>query len=259
MLKKTLMGFAAMAMCCSLASAAEGDLKVSGGLDIGVIEELVVDVDGTEMIDTSTLSFIPNVTVSKQFTEELSVSVGFSAVIGLEDDSADVVDGAAEFDASVLELKFGGLCSYTFKINEEFSVTPVAGLSWKSYDLESNDPDSSFKMEFNTSLLVLDFGAKADFKLNDDFTLTGQLMLGLPVVGSGELKVMGTTEDGDLDGGFFYEIGGGVEYKLQDNLLLYAGLAYRVEDVDWDFDDWDAEAETEVTRLSLRLGATFTF
>jgi long-subunit fatty acid transport protein len=258
MLKKMFLGFAAIAMCCSLASAAEGDLKVSGGLDIGVIEDLVLEFDGDEILDTSTLSFIPNVTVSKQFTEELCVSVGFSAVIGLEDDGADIDGGADTVDASVMELKFGGLCEYTFKVNEEFSVTPVAGLSWKSQDLEIEEQGGPGKMEYNSSLLVLDFGAKAAFKLDDDFTLTGQLMLGLPIVGSAEVKDGGTA-DLDLDGGFFYEIGGGVEYKLQDNLVLYAGLVYRSEGVDWEFDDFDADAETEVTRLSLRLGATFTF
>jgi long-subunit fatty acid transport protein len=258
MLKKTLMGFAAIAMCCSLASAAEGDFKVSGGLDIGVIEDMVLSLDGDEVLDTSTLSFIPNVTVSKQFTEELCVSVGFSAVIGLEDDGADLDSGRETVDASVMELKFGGLCEYTFKVNEEFSVTPVAGLSWASNDLDIELQVGSGKAEFNTSVLYLDLGAKAAFKLNEEFNITGQLMLGLPIVGSAEFKDGGTM-DLDLDGGFIYEIGGGVEWKLQDNLVLYAGLAYRAEDVDWEFDDFGIDAETELTRLSLRLGATFTF
>jgi long-subunit fatty acid transport protein len=258
MLKKMFLGFAAIAMCCSLASAAEGDLKVSGGLDIGVIEELVVEISSFEIVDTSALSFIPNVTVSKQFTEELSVSVGFSAVIGLEDDSADVFGGSETADASVMELKFGGLCEYTFKVNEDFSVTPVAGLSWGSLDLDIEEQGGPGKAEFSTSMLVLDFGAKAAFKLDDDFTLTGQLMLGLPVVGSAELKDGGTI-DADVDGGFVYEIGGGVEYKLDDKLLLYAGLAYRVENVDLDWETGVPDGESELTRLSLKLGATFTF
>jgi opacity protein-like surface antigen len=258
MLKKTLMGFAAIAMCCSLASAAEGDLKVSGGLDIGVIDELVIEINGSDFADTSTLSFIPNVAVSKQFTEELSVSLGFSAVIGLVDDSADFFFSADDVDGSILNLKFGGLCEYTFKINEEFSVTPVAGLSWASNNLDIEEQGGSGTAEFNTSVLYLDLGAKAAFKLNDDFNITGQLMLGLPIVGSAEIKLFGT-DDLDLDGGFVYEIGGGVEWKLQDNLVLYAGLAYRAENVDWEFDDFNDEVETELTRLSLKLGATFTF
>jgi opacity protein-like surface antigen len=255
MLKKLFLGFAAMAMCCSLASAAEGDLKVSGGLDIGVIEDLVVSVDGFDILDSSTLSFVPNVTVSKQFTEELSVSVGFSAVIGLEDDGTEILEGADEGAGSLLQLQFGALCGYTFKVNEEFEVTPVAGLSYQSLSLDV-DPDSFSDTEYTSSLLVLDLGAKAAFKLNDDFTLTGQLMLGLPVAGSAEF-VDGPDVDADLDGGFIYEVGGGVEYKLDDNLLLYAGLLYRAENVDFDWDGVDGE--TELTRLSLKLGATFTF
>jgi Outer membrane protein beta-barrel domain len=257
MLKKTLMGFAVIAMCCSLASAGEGDFKISGGLDVGVVEELVVSIQGVDFVDTSTSSVIPHLAASMHFTEEFSVSLGFSAVIGLVDDSAEFFLSSEDVDASVVELKFGGLCEYTFTINEEFSVTPVAGISWTALDLDIDEQGGSGHADYTATLVVLDFGARAAFKLNDEFSFTGQLMLGLPVAGSAELG-LGFNFDADFDGGFIYEIGGGLEYKLGENLSLYTGLAYKVENVDWDWET-DENGETELTRLSLRLGVAFTF
>jgi opacity protein-like surface antigen len=261
MFNKTLMGVVVISMCCSLALAAESGFKVSGGLDFGVVEELVVEnPDGSDFIDSGTLSFIPNLTVSKQFTEELSVSLRFSAAVGLSDDDADYNDcrgcGTVRADASFLEIKLGGLCDYKFEINEKFSVTAIAGLSWQSLQVDV-DPDFYVDSEYKSSMLVLDVGAKAALQLNQGFALTGQVMLGLPVVGSSEKDI--ASGDADLDGGFIYEVGGGLEYVLADKLVLYAGLAYRTEKANWDTETSGPDIESQLTRFSVRVGASFSF
>ena len=76
MLRKICVGVAALCLAGSLAWGGEGlGLKVEVGLDIGVVENVTADLDG-EIIEYGGLSIIPRVSVTKQFTEEWSASLG---------------------------------------------------------------------------------------------------------------------------------------------------------------------------------------
>ncbi len=261
MLRKICVGVAALCLAGSLAMGGEGlGLKVEVGLDIGVVENVTADIDG-EVIEYGGLSIIPRVSVTKQFTEEWSASLGFRGVVGFDDDDGEVLEEDGE--ASFSQFEIGGLAGYTFKVNEQFSITPVLGLSWRSYSLEGDVDDADFGVEFDASFLALDFGAQMAFEVNDKVSISGGLMLGIPVAGSNEIDVESLLftgdDDADLGGGFLFGISAAVEFKLNDTVALVGGLAYEMGTVDWEWDDIDEDGEDELSRFAIKLGATFKF
>ncbi len=256
MLRKILAGAAGLLLAGSMALAGEGPaITVEARLDIGVVEEIVSSIEGNDVIEYDGLSIQPSVAVNAQFSEQWSASLQFRGLFGFEDDDAEVVgtDGESTFDM----FEIGGLAGYTFKVNDQFSVTPVLGLSWQSWDLEGDD-SSGDTGTFETSLLFLDFGAKMAFTVNDKVSIRGALMLAIPVAGSTELDAPGIDEDADVDGGFRFGISGGVEYKLNDKVTLVGGLAYTMADVDWDWGS-SVDGEDELDSFALRLGVVFSF
>jgi hypothetical protein len=252
-MKKLLFGAAALVLSCSLASAGEGKFTVDVGLDIGVVESLYTEIDGDDLIDSSTMSIIPRVSGTYHFDENWSASLAFRAVVGFEDDDAEI-DGE-DGESTFREINFGGSGGYTFKVNDQFEVTPVFGLTWRKYTVDV-ELDSGGDGDVETSLLVLDFGAKMALAVNDQVSITGGLMFGIPVTGDSEFD--GPDVDGDLEGGFYLEIDGSVEYKLNDNVALVGGLAYELGRLDWEWES-TVDGEDELDRFAIKLGAVFSF
>lgn len=255
MMKRMWVVAAALLLTGSLALAGEGmGLKVEGGLDIGVVQNVEL-FDGD--VDGSSMALVPSVAVTKQFTDEWSASLRLRGLFGFEDDSADF-DGD-DGTLSISGFDIGGLAGYTLKVNDQFTVTPVAGLSYRMWSVDLDDDDADVSGTEDCGLLVLDFGAKAAYKLNDKFSITGGLMLGLGLLGSSSLDG-DFDDDGDLDGvAFLFEIKGGVEYKLNDTVSLTGGLAYETLSATWDWDDADDTADDELSRFSIQLGAAYKF
>jgi hypothetical protein len=96
------------------------------------------------------------------------------------------------------------------------------------------------------------------FQINDQVAITGRLMFGLPLAGDAELHVPGPDFDADIDGGFIFEIGGAVEYRLNDTVALVGGLAYESASYDWEWDG-NNDGEDELDRFVITLGASFSF
>ncbi len=217
-MKKLLCGVAALtlALSCSLAYAGELGLKVDVGMDISVVESIDSEIEGHDLLEYRSLAVAPRVSVTKQFTEEWSASFKFRAVVGFEDDDAEM--GGEDGEADFQEIDIGGSGGYTLKLNEQFSVTPVFGFTWRSYEVDGDTDAGNGKLE--AGLLILDFGAGMAFRLNEQVAITGRLMFGVPLAGDAELHVPGPDADADIDGGFIFEIGGGVEYRVKDNIAL---------------------------------------
>ncbi len=260
-MKKLLFGAAALVLSCSLASAGEGKFKVDVGLDVGVVENVLVTIDeiSEDVAEYGGISIIPRVSGTYQFDENWSASLNFRAVIGFDDDDAEVLEEDAE--GSFQQIEIGGLAGYTLKVNEQFSVTPVAGLSWRTLTLEADVDDYNVDVEIDASFLSLDFGANMAFKVNDKVSIVGGLKLGLAVAGSAEAKVSGEGDtDGDLDGvGLLFGVDAGVEYKLNDSVALVGGLSYELARTDWEWDEADADGEIDTDRFAIKLGAVFSF
>lgn len=244
-MRKVLLGVAALLVSGSLATAGEElGLKLDVGLDVGVVQSVEL-ADGD--IDGSSMALVPSLAATYSFTEEWSATLWLRYLAGFEDDEADTPGGDAELQISGFDI--GGLAGYTFKLSDEFTLVPVAGLSYRMWTVEIESTD------YECSLLALDLGAKAAYKLNDQFSITGGLMLGLGVSGSAEVE----SEDSDLDGiALILEIKGGVAYKLTDMISLNGGLAYEMLSVSWEPDGGDSY-DDDLSRFSVQLGATFKF
>ena len=256
-MRKVLLGVAALLVSGSLAMAGEGlGLKVDVGLDVGVVQSVkVVDID--ESADGSSLALVPSLAVTYAFNEQWSGSLWLRGLFGFEDDSADIFGDDGTLQISGFDI--GGLAGYTFKVNDKFTVTPVAGVSYRTYSVDITDDDTDEDGTEDANLFVLDLGAKAVYALNDKFSITGGLMLGLGLFGSSDLS--GDFDDsGDLDGmAFLFEVKGGVEYKLTDKISLTGGLAYEMLSASYDYDDADETGDDSLSRFSVQLGGSFKF
>ncbi len=261
MLRKILLVAAVLLAIGSLARAGENvGLKVEAKLEIGVVSHVEAEVDG-DLVEYGGVSINPVLLVSQQFNERWSAQFKLKGLFGFDDSDGEVLE--EEGDVSFNGLEIGGLAGYTFKANEQLSITPVAGLSWRSVEVEGDMNGEDLDAEFEADYLVLDFGAQLAFKANDKLTVTGALMFGLPLTGESEVEVEGNglsvDDEGDLDGGFLVSLAGGVEYKLRENILLTGGLAYEMGTIDWEYNDMDEEGEEELNMLTLQFGVVFKF
>jgi hypothetical protein len=259
LLRRFFVGAAVVAFFGSTAMAGEGPgLEVRAGFGVGVAEKATSSVDGDEMIEYEGTSLQAAVEVTARLAAEWSVCLRFRGVFGLDDDGAELggMDGEASFD----EFTAGALAGYTLRAGDSFAVTPLAGLSWRSWGLDGEDDFFGMDVSFDAGALVLDAGARAELQLGERLDLTASVLFGLPLTGSNHYRTIFGTVDGDFDGGYFLEAGAGVEYRLNETLVLSGGLAYETASVDW---DWDAptspDGEDELSRFSIRLGAAVRF
>jgi hypothetical protein len=265
MLRKILFGVAALMLSTSLASAGEG-INVETRLDIGLFTSAVTSVDD-DFIDYGGISLRPVVKGSYQFTEEWGAELQFSYLMGFDDDDGEFFEEDAD-ETSFSALAIGGLASYTFKVDDKLSIVPVAGFSWRSEDMEGDADDFDGDGEYEADYFVLDFGCRVKYAVNDQWGVSGELMLGVPLFGDSEVEVdvdvpgvlvLDDEDEGDLDGGFLFSIGATVEFKVQDNIILTGGLTYERSTMDWDYDDFDETGDTTIGIFTLRLGAVFKF
>jgi hypothetical protein len=259
-MRKLLIGAAALVLSGSMAVAGEGlGLKIEVGVDVGVVEKVAsnVDIIPFEVLNHSGTSMLVSVTATEQFTAEWSASLRIRGVFGVGGTDSEVaeVDADTSFDA----FDIGALAGYTFKAGDRFAVTPVLGLSWRTYSVDGEWDFLPVDASFDASLLTLDFGAKAAVKLTDKFSINGSVVFSLPLAGSNDFGGVIADDTADLGGGFLYAIGAAVEYKLTDMAALTAGLAYEAGTVDWEWDKLDSDGDDDLSRFSIQLGATFTF
>lgn len=257
-MRKILLGVAALLVSGALAMAGEGlGLKVDVGLDVGVVESVKIIQDRGSDIEGSSMALVPSLTVTKQFTDEWSASLWLRYLAGFDDDSADAFGDEATLSISGFDI--GGLAGYTFKLSDRFAVTPVAGLSWRSWSVDLEENGGSGEANEDCSLLVLDLGARAAYRATDRLNVNFGLMFGLGISGSAEFGPGSSGIDGDLEGlGLLMEFKGGLEYKLTDTISLTGGLAYETTSVTWDW-EYSGEADDDLSRFSIQLGAAFRF
>ncbi len=255
MVRKFLLGAAALVVSCSLAFAGESKVKVEAGIDIGVVESLEIEIDGYDVLESDSISIVPRVSVTGQFTENWSAAFEFRAVVGFEDDDADL-GGGEDGEVTPSEIKVGGYAGYTFALSDKLALTPTLGLSWRSY--ESDIEVDGEEADFDGSLLTLDFGARVAVSVTDKIGVRGFLLFGIPVSGSNELNDVGETLDADLDGGFLVSLAGEVTYNVTGNIALVGGLGYEKDMIDWEWEDV-VDGEDEIARFTIRVGAVFSF
>jgi hypothetical protein len=261
-MRNALLAAAALVVSGSLASAGEGlGLKVEAGLEFAVAEKFAARIDEApaDVLDHGGRSVLAAVTVSKQFTAEWSASLRIRGSFGFGDSGAEVMEADAETDFDGFDA--GALAGYTFRVGERFAVTPVLGLSWRAYSVEGERDDFPVEARFDAGLLTLDLGARAALRLSDALEVGAAVLVGLPLAGSSRMDGNFAPSDdrADLDGGLFYALSAGAEYRLSEAIALTGGLAYEAGRVDWEWDDLDSEGDDEFSRFSIRLGAALRF
>jgi outer membrane autotransporter protein len=265
MLRTILTGTAAIVLISvSVAGGAEGvRVKVETRIDVGAIEEVEIAMDGDEFVDFRGVSFLPSVRICAQLTERWSAGAYFRGAFTTEDEDGELTGVDAE--TWFRQLDVGAEAGFTFALNEQFSLTPKLGLSWRSYTAEGEADLGPSGMAFEASILDLDLGARADVVLSDRVSLSASVDFSWPVAADGELRVQGFGPgrkfDGDPEGGWLAGLGASVEYRLADTMSLTAGLSYEVGHMEWTWETsgGDFDGEDEMARLSVTLGAVFEF
>jgi hypothetical protein len=261
--KRIALGVGVLALLGSLAGAGESlGLRLEGRLDLAAAERVSSRADGGDLADFAGVSVLPSLTATHRFASGWSVRLQVGAAFSLEDDEGEMLDADAE--TSFRELSASGLVGYELAFTDRYSLTPVLGVSCRRYTLEGDLEGSDADGELQADAVSADFGARLRLELDDRFAVTGSMILGIPVVGSGELEIDvgaggGGDDDADLDGGLLFEIAGGVEYRLQERLSLVGGLSYRLDRIDWDWDEIGNDGRDELKRFAIRLGAVFSY
>lgn len=253
MLRKLILGAAALVLCGSLARAGEVvGIRLEGGVEIGQQATKLFDKE----VDYSTLVFQPYVQVSR---------FGMGPCFSLRVRGLFAVDEDTEIDDLDATVKTSGydiqaLGGFGLELGP-VKLAPVGGVSFRNLTAKA-DFDDGGTGDYDFNALILEVGARVEAAVGN-LTLVGQLTVG-PVV-TGEVEV--DFEDMDADSadidffdGYHLELRVGVDFKLNDFVGLHAGLSYeRFADSTQDFKDLDYGSDDELSRIMANLGVVVTF
>jgi hypothetical protein len=251
MIRKLMLGAAALALAGSLATAGEVvGIRLEAGLEIGHQAVKLFD----DEVDYSTLAYQPYVQVSR---------FGMGPCFSLRIRALFAVDEDTEIEGLDATMKTSGydiqaLGGFGIEVGA-VKVAPVGGLSWRNLSVEA-DGDASGDYDFDT--LILEVGARVEASLGK-VTITGQLTVGPVVTGEVEVDIDGLgsdTADIDFFDGYQLELRVGVDIKLTDFVGMHAGLTYeRFADSTQEFKDLDLDSDDELNRIMAHVGVIFTF
>jgi len=248
-MKRVAVSLVAVVLAGSLAWAGEAvGVNVDVGVDVGTQQVKMFEASGGSAADYSTVVFQPYVQVGK-FDEGLS---GGGRIRGLFTSDKDTdSDAFGDVTASLSGWDIGGAVGWGFKVNDQVMVTPLLGLTYRSFSVELSDGGS---VNVDTTMLTVDLGARLQAKLNDQLDFLGLLTIS-PIV-SGEQEVDVADETNDITSGYVLELRAGAAYHLNPKCDLGAAVVYELlsEKV-----DWDPSTEDTLSKIALQLGATFKF
>jgi len=248
MLRKICVGVAALLLAGSLARGGEElGIKVEGGLDIGSLSADILQ-DAGESFDVSVVMFQPYLQVSK-FEEGVSFSGRLRFLVTTEDETDWL---GADWDCSMDSFEFQGLFGWGFKVNEDWMVTPLLGFSYRTTDMEADGP---ITIDYEFDSVTIDFGVRAQGKLNDQLDFVGLFTISPIITGDAEVGDPFDIDD-DIDSGLVFELRLGVDWKINEQWAVQAAFVY--ENLSQETGD-DIDAEDDVSKVGVQLGATFKF
>jgi len=253
MIRKLMLGMAALALAGSLATAGEVvGIRLEAGLEIGEQATKLLE----DEVDYSTLVYQPYVQVSR-FGMGPCFSLRIRALFAVDEDT-DIGGLDATMKTSGYDIQ--ALGGFGIEVGA-VKVAPVGGVSFRSLTAEA-DFDGGGSGDYDFDTLILEVGARVEASLGK-VTITGQLTVGPVVTGEVEIDIDGLgsdTADIDFFDGYQLELRVGVDIKLTDFVGLHAGLTYeRFADSTQEFKDLDLDSDDELNRIMAHIGVIFTF